>query len=329
MRLFIITFQLCCAFLLTGAINSWCADGPLPKFTFKGIALEAKDLKFAPTGELERSALIKMEGLIPNPLGKYYFYYSPHKHAGIGLVYGDSIEGPWTEFKGNPVIEATAIPDIRWFESTGKFHMWGHRKNSQTEMWTSTDGLNFEHHSVSIAAKNIGTKNATYTRAYVYPLKRHGSRYFMLYSGYFLDRQIRCIWLAHSKDGESWTQEKTPLIYPVEGENNDLYGPSLFRWKGRNFVVYQDHTGNRGGLVKYVELDDELNAVGKGGTRHVLIDPDPNCPVDNRYRGCEFYREGNMIYMRRRWQSPPHTGLCHGDGGRWLTLNRPVNITFL
>ncbi len=87
------------------------------------------------------------------------------------------------------------------------------------------------------------------------------------------------------------------MIYPVEGENNDLYGPSLFRWKGRNFVVYQDHTGNRGGLVKYVELDDELNAVGKGGTRHVLIDPDPNCPVDNRYRGCEFYREGNMIYM--------------------------------
>ena len=283
--------------LLLGGATLWSSDGPLPKFTFKEVVLKAEDLKFAPTGELERAGLIKMEGLIPNPLGKYYLYYSPHKHVGIGLVYSDSIEGPWKEYEGNPLIEATAIPDVRWFESTGKFHLWGHRKNSQTEMWTSPDGLNFDYHSVSVAAKNIGTKNATYTRAYEYPLKRHGSRFIMLYSGYFVDQKIRCIWLAHSQDGESWTQEKTPLVIPIEGENNDLYGPSLFRWKGRNYVVYQDHTGNRGGLVKYVKLDDQLNAVGKGGKRHILIDHDPNSPADNRYRGCEFYREGDKIYM--------------------------------
>lgn len=288
---------LSCVLGLLGAINAEGADGPLPKFTFKAKALEAKDLKFAPTGELERSALIKVEGLIPNPLGKYYFYYSPHKHVGIGLVYGDSIEGPWTEYEGNPLIEATAIPDIRWFKNTGKFHMWGHRKNSQTEMWTSTDGIRFEYHSISVSAKNIGAKNATYTRAYEYPLKRYGSRYVMLYSGFIVDRGIRCVWLAYSKDGESWTQEQTPLIHPIKGENNDLYGPSLFQWKGRNYVVYQDHTGNRGGLVKYVELDDQLNGVGKEGARYTLIDPDSRSVVDNRYRGCEFHREGDTIYM--------------------------------
>jgi len=284
-------------FLLIGQMAVEGATGPLPKFKFQGKALEAKDLKFAPTGELERAALIKMEGRIPKPLGKYYLYYSPHKHVGIGLVYSDSITGPWIEYAGNPLIEATAIPDIRFMDSTGRFHMWGHRKNSQTEMWTSADGLKFEYHSVSVAARNIGTKNATYTRTYEYPLERHGNRYIMLYSGFVVNRRVRCVWLAHSKDGESWTQETTPLVEPIEGENNDLYGPSLFQWEGKNYVVYQDHTGNRGGLVKYVELDKQLNPVGRGGKRFVLIEPDSESPVDNRYRGCEFYREGDTLYM--------------------------------
>lgn len=119
----------------------------------------------------------------------------------------------------------------------------------------------------------------------------------MLYSGFIVDQGVRCVWRAHSKDGLDWTQEKTPLVAPIEGENNDLYGPSLFQWEGKNYVVYQDHTGNRGGLVKYVELDEQLNPAGKGGERFVLIDPDPKSPVDNRYRGCEFYREGDTIYM--------------------------------
>ena len=96
---------------------------------------------------------------------------------------------------------------------------------------------------------------------------------------------------------QSWTQEKKPLVMPIAGEKNDLYGPSLFRWQGRNYVVYQDHSGNRGGLVKYVELDDQLNPVGTGGQRHVLIEHDPDSPADNRYRGCEFYREDDTIYM--------------------------------
>ena len=272
-------------------------EGPLPKFTLQAVALEGKDLTFAPTGELERSSIIKTEGHIPNPLGKYYLYYSPHKHAGIGLAYSDSIEGPWTEYAGNPLVEATAIPDVRWIETTGQFHLWGHRKNAQTEMWTSTDGLHFEYHSVSINAKTIGTRNATYTRAYEYPLKRHGNRYIMLYSGFIEARGIRCVWLAHSKDGNEWTQETTPLIEPIAGEGNDIYGPSLLRWQGRNFIVYQDHTGMRGGNVKYVEIDAQLTPVADRGERHLLIDPVPDSPIDNRFRGGEFYREGDTLYM--------------------------------
>ena len=279
------------------AISTTQAAGPLPKFTFKGVALEAKNLNYGPQGLLERACLVDMEGRVPKPLGKYYLYYSPHKPFGIGLVYSDNIEGPWTEYKDNPVIEHAAIPEVHWIPETGKFHLWAYSKRAQTDMWTSDDGLHFVHHSTSITGKNIGTRNATYTRVYEYPLERYGSKYIMLYSGFDEARELRYVWLAHSKDATTWTQVKTPLVAPAKGEGDDIYGPSLFRWKGKNFIVYQDHTAYRGGNVKYVELDKQLNPVGNRGERHVLIDPVPDSPIDNRYRECEFYRDGNTLYM--------------------------------
>lgn len=89
----------CLAWFLFPAFAAQRAE-KLQKFTFKGVAPEGRQLTFAPTGELERSCLIKMEGRVKNPLGKDYMDYSPHKHAGIGPVYSDSIEGPWAKSKG-------------------------------------------------------------------------------------------------------------------------------------------------------------------------------------------------------------------------------------
>lgn len=272
-------------------------QGPLPEFTYKGVALHKDNISYAPTGDFEHPAVIKMEGRVANPLGRYYLYYAPHKHVGIGVAYSDSLAGPWKEYEGNPVLEGPAAPDIRWIEEKGKFHLWGHRKNSQTECWTSDDGLHFEYQGVSISAKNIGTRNANYTRFYEYPLKRYESKYIMLYSAFVEEKGIRCVWLAHSKDAENWTQLKTPLMEPVEGENNDAYGPALLRWNGRNFIVYQDHTSWRGGNIKYVEVDSELNPVGSKGKRFVLMDPPPDPPLNDRYRGGEFYREIDTIYL--------------------------------
>jgi len=285
--------------LATLLLAGYCAraDGPLPTFTFQGVALHPKDLTYAPTGDLVHPTIVKTTGRIKNPLGKYYLYYSPHKHLGISMAYADSLGGPWTEYKQNPVIKSAAAPDIRWIKAKGTFYMWGHAKNSQTELWTSEDGLQFEHKSVSITAKNIGTRNASYTRVYEYPLKQYGSTYVMLYSGFLEDREIRCVWLAHSQDAENWTQLKTPLVEPVEGENNDCYGASLLRWKNKNYIVYQDHTAWRGGNIKYVEVDDALRPAGSKGKRFVLIDPPPGPPVNDRYRGGEFYLESGTLYL--------------------------------
>jgi hypothetical protein len=269
--------------ILLLSVYSTQGVGPLPEFTFKGIALHPDGLSYAPTEQLVHPSIIKMEGRVKNPLGRYYMYYSPHKHIAISMVYSDNIEGHWKEYQGNPVIEGPSAPDIRWIEEKGKFYMWGHRKNSQTELWTSDDGLRFEYKGISITAKNIGTRNATYTRVYEYPLKRYGSKYIMLYSGFIEERGIRCVWLAHSTDDD----------------------PSLLQWENRNFIVYQDHTSWRGGNIKYVEVDRELHPIGNKGERFVLMDPPPNPPLNDRYRGAEFYLENETLYMYSSASSKP------------------------
>ena len=106
-------------------------------------------------------------------------------------------------------------------------------------------------------------------------------------------------------DAESWLQLKTPLVEPVEGENNDVYGPSLLQWEGRNFIVYQDHTTWRGGNIKYVEVDTELNPVADKGERFVLMDPPPDPPLKDRYRGGEFYLENDTLYLYSSASSQP------------------------
>lgn len=200
-----------CTFLLLYPSSAAQEEGALPEFKFQGVVLHPDDLVYSPDEDLIHPTLVKTEGHMEDPLGKYYLYYAPHKHIATSMAYSDSIEGPWKEYKQNPVVKGPSAPDIRWIEEKGKFYLWGHRKNSQTELWTSDDGINFKYHSISITARSIGTRNATYSRMYEYPLGKYGSKYVMLHSGFIEDRGIRCVWLAHSRDAENWVQLKTPL----------------------------------------------------------------------------------------------------------------------
>ena len=162
-------------------------------------------------------------------------------------------------------------------------------------MWTSKDGLHFEHHSVSVEAKKIGTKNATYTRFHEYPLRKYGSKYIMLYVGFDQTAGIRHLWLAHSKDAENWTQVKTPFVSPGKGETSALYDPELFQWKGKNYIVYADNNVWRGGTLKYVEVDRDLTPVGAGGKRYTLM-KGPEI-IQGRLRSPQFIVAGGKIHM--------------------------------
>ncbi|MCP9927772.1 hypothetical protein [Cyanobium sp. CH-040] len=288
---------LCAAACLLGGVAGRAEPGPLPPFTLRGVALEGKSLSFAPRGQLERPAVIRVDGLVANPLGRYYLYYSAHNHAGIGLAYADSLDGPWREHPDNPLIRDVAIPDVLWIEESGRLHLWAHGDNSRTDLWTSSDGVRFRRQGTSIRADAVNTRNATYTRAYDHPLQRFGSRYVMLYSGWSERRGLRAIWLATSTDGSTWTQLPTPLVESAEGETRNIYDPALLRVGGRAFVVYQDQSAHRGGAIRYVEVDPELHPIGGGGRRFVLLEPDPGQPLQGRFRGTTFHQDGDRIVL--------------------------------
>lgn len=103
--------------------------------------------------------------------------------------------------------------------------------------------------------------------------------------------------MAYSSDAESWTQLQEPLVEPVEGEFDNIYGPAFVQYDKRYFITYQDMTSWRGGNLKYVEVDSALNKVGNGGERYVLLDPPAGPPLNDRYRGSEFYIENDTFYM--------------------------------
>jgi hypothetical protein len=282
---------------LLGAAAGRAQPGPVPPFRLGGVVLESSNLRFAPRGGLERPALIKMEGRLANPLGRYYLYYSAHNHSGIGLATADSLEGPWIEVAGTPLIRDVAIPDVLWIKESGRLHLWAHGSNSHTDLWTSHDGINFQRHSTSIRAATINTRNATYSRAYDYPLERFSSRYIMLYSGLIEERGVRAIWLAISNDAETWTQLSTPLVEPAEHETTAIYDPALLRLDDRTFIVYNDASGHRGGSIRYVEIDRELNPLGSGGERFVLKDPGPGPPLNGRFRSAQIHQHDNTLLL--------------------------------
>lgn len=85
MKLSSFCLAICTFTLLFGSLPTSRGDGPLPEFTFQGVALHPKDLNYAPTNDLIHPTIIKTEGRIGNALGRYYLYHAPHKHVAISV----------------------------------------------------------------------------------------------------------------------------------------------------------------------------------------------------------------------------------------------------
>ena len=50
-------------------------------------------------GNINGPSLIKAPDWLPNPLGKYYLYFSHHRGTYIRMAYADRLEGPWTIYE--------------------------------------------------------------------------------------------------------------------------------------------------------------------------------------------------------------------------------------
>ena len=68
--------------------------------------IDPLDLAEDETGEVIFPSLLRVADHVTNPLGDYYLYFAPHDAPGdIKVAYADNIEGPYTEYAGNPLID--------------------------------------------------------------------------------------------------------------------------------------------------------------------------------------------------------------------------------
>jgi hypothetical protein len=61
----------------------------------------------------------------------------------------------------------------------------------------------------------------------------------------------------------------------------------------------------KGGNIKYVEVDRDLNPLRREGERSALMGPPPEPPLKDRYHGAGFYFENYTLHLYTSGSSQP------------------------
>ncbi len=272
-----------------------------PEFTHQGTVVNPPDLNYNPTNEYIFPTIIKATDHISSPLGTYYLYAAPHENpGGIALFYSDSLDGPWTEYTGNPVISNNwpphytnvnhiSSPHVLWNTVANKYYMYFHGNNLVTRAASSTDGINWTYEGEAITtADYTGISEASYARVFEYTIPSKGNKFIMLFMGN--NGGTRKIYLAWSDDGLNWTPQLVPLISPGSGESGNLSGPHYFPWNGNQYVAYHASSGN----IHITEVGAEFDQENHLG---VLYNSTSGAPDNGRSAAPTFYTSDNTMYM--------------------------------
>ena len=255
-----------------------------------------------PTGEQIFPMVIKAEEHLSSPMGRYYMYYAPHDApGGINLAYSDNIEGPYTDYSGNPLISKNfeginvshvSSPHVIWAEQYGKYLMYFHGENNTNRWAFSSDGVNWEYGGVALRANQFGSgyTEAQYARVYEYEIPGVGNRYIMLHMLLEGTGNGRKIGLSVSNDGKSFTPYDADLILPGADGATNLSGASLVVVDGMYLVLYHTSTGDM--CATEVGADFSLeNHLG------IFYHASALAPENNRAAAPFLYDEGTSMYM--------------------------------
>lgn len=101
-------------------------------------------------------SIIRVPGWLPNPLGKYYLYFSSHSGAYIRLAYANYLQGPWAIYEeGTLHLNDTkafknhiASPDVHVDDTNQQIRMYFHgvakaKAGQYTGVAYSKDGIHF------------------------------------------------------------------------------------------------------------------------------------------------------------------------------------------
>ncbi len=280
-----------------GAASPAAAAVPgFPAFTRLGAALDKSALAYNPTNEIIFPSVRNVAGKVQNPLGNWYMYYAPHDPpGGICLAYADSLEGPWREYSGNPIISRTwsphysvshvSSPHAVWNAADGRIYLYFHGENTTTRVATSADGRNFTYGGTVLHTGMLPSNvtEASYARVFPHPTK--SDTHIMLFMG--MQAGTRKIFIGWSNQlASGWQFKQDPLISPAAGEGGQLSGAHYWSRNGGGHVVY--HSG--AGTIHVADVGTSFDRENHLGVLY-------SEPVATRAAAPSFAEEGGRLYM--------------------------------
>jgi hypothetical protein len=281
------------------------APAGFPDYRFVRTAFDKSKLKYNPTGELIFPCIRGVSGRLANPLGRYYLYYAPHDApGGICLAYGDSLEGPFTEYPANPIISRdwpgnysvshVSSPHALWNEDAKEIWMYFHGENTVTRLARSKDGIHFTYDKevLSTRLQPAGTTETSYARVFRQDVPSKNARYVMVFM-LNTTTNHRDIGWGWSADGRAWTFSQQPLIRHGDVGASNVGGPHLLYRNNSTYVVYNTNI-EAGGNMLITEVGNDFTKRNHLGVFHA---PLPGAPDGGRCAAPSFGTDGGREYM--------------------------------
>ena len=269
----------------------------MPTYTYLRDALKLP-LRYNPTGEFIfpciRGVYDKLGG---SARGRYYLYYAPHeKPGGICVAFADCLNGPFTEYTANPLIDnvlpSTTVshvssPHVIWDAPTRQFFCYFHGENTTTRVARSADGVNFTDETPILSTRLVpGTSETSYARVFEHTLPGRDNKYVMVFMGVKSGRRIFYGWSPNGWD--QWQFSPTPLVNPEPDGLADISGPTLVKRNNTTYVAYHGSDGK-------MRITEVGNAFDR--ENHLGVFYSPIASDNGRAAAPSFGTDGGVEYM--------------------------------
>ncbi|MGW0507117.1 hypothetical protein [Micromonospora sp. NPDC003241] len=276
------------------------APAGFPNYRYVRDALPAS-LRYNPTREFIFPCVRGVYDKVSNYLGRYYLYYAPHDApGGICLAYANRLEGPYTEYSGNPVVDRVlptttvshvSSPHVVWDAPTRQFYLYFHGENFTTRVARSTDGVRFTDETPILSTRLVpNTTETSYARVFEHSVAGKGNRYVMVFMGaHTIGPGTRKIFWGWSPNGWSgWQFAPNPLVSPAGDGLTDISAPHLLKRNGTAYLAYHGNNGNM-----------YLTEVGNNFDRevHLGVFHRPIASDNGRVASPAFGTDGGVSYM--------------------------------
>ncbi|MGD6748460.1 hypothetical protein ACOKM3_42190 [Streptomyces sp. BH106] len=287
------------------APSASAAPGGFPDYTYVRTLLSPADLTYNPTGEIIFPTVRGVFDKLADPLGRYYLYYAPHDApGGVCLAYGDSLEGPFTEYPDNPIVSNkwdphysvshVSSPHVQWMPQHREFWLYFHGENTTTRLARSKDGVNFTYDKVVLSTSMMpsGTTETSYARVFAHELPARGAHYVMLFMLNNTTNHRDICW-GWSADGRDWTFDQTPLVRHSDVGAVNVGGPHLLTRGGSAYVVYNKDKESGGDLM-VTEVGADFSKREHLG---IFYNSGASAPENGRAAAPSFGTQGGVPYM--------------------------------